>query len=707
MAEKRKQPGKNRGGRPRKKRIEDAVDATPSPKRHQRQEVSTTPSKKATATPAPSVPAELPVEETLPTKISDSRPLPTLPKPQAPSSLSECQSYAESGIVTAALHRSRTRWLHDCLFEKYWTKPSKRKNQPQPTFQNPPKDSMAKLGPCTMVIEPHYFDIMLYTVRRPQSQPPNQQPPQKPMLQVQYTPPNNSNQFHEYNPRQHVTQPPQNKPSNIAPLHPQAARQQPQQQQQQQQQRQQQPPPPHPSTPQNQPPPPSSNARSSGPAHQPPPPHHQAHNTPQKTPNPPPPGKPSTDPVIQLLANRAATNPDLRALMRIVADSQADQEQLRAFQAHIDEINAIIASRNPKDSQAKAEPPTQTVATPVSAGGGQNRIHTPIVSRSTAVNSGATHHPQNQPPHSSGSPYPPPQGTAPIRAKNTQKLPPAQNGCFRPQFPQPVAQPTRIDIKSIVFEFILPAGSNNGPTGDRYLFPENMILDYFPGNTTVIASFLAIKQIGPEGSSTDLDKKLPSGKGKGKKAKLAQASATPTLTEPPSQAPVLQPDTKDDVKDTDAPAGDDSKATDGPKSTDEVPSPSGSKPKVKEYYQPVTLRLHANNPRTLEPLARVVKPPGEVRDYMNDVMDRIERADIEYLAFRLPREQRRGRGATAGDESSKTVGPIRGIPKAKGAESEAGVATPQNVDGVSGVKEVEEELQDYYDFPSGLVPLGP
>ncbi|EEQ32915.1 conserved hypothetical protein [Microsporum canis CBS 113480] len=576
MAEKRKQPGKNRGGRPRKKRIEDAVDATPSPKRHQRQEVSTTPSKKATATPAPSVPAELPVEETLPTKISDSRPLPTLPKPQAPSSLSECQSYAESGIVTAALHRSRTRWLHDCLFEKYWTKPSKRKNQPQPTFQNPPKDSMAKLGPCTMVIEPHYFDIMLYT----------------------------------------------------------------------------------------------------------------AHNTPQKPPNPPPPGKPSTDPVIQLLANRAATNPDLRALMRIVADSQADQEQLRAFQAHIDEINAIIASRNPKDSQAKAEPPTQTVATPVSAEGGQNRIHTPIVSRSPAVNSGATHHPQNQPPHSTGSPYPPPQGTAPIRAKNTQKLPPAQNGCFRPQFPQPVAQPTRIDIKSVVFEFILPAGSNNGPTGDRYLFPENMILDYFPGNTTVIASFLAIKQIGSEGSSTDSDKKLPSGKGKGKKAKLAQASATPTLTEPSSQAPVLQPDTKDDVKDTDAPAGDDSKATDGPKSTDELPSPSGSKPKVKEYYQPVTLRLHANNPRTLEPLARVVKPPGEVRDYMNDVMDRIERADIEYLAFRLPREQRRGRGATAGDESSKTVGPIRGIPKAKGTESEAGVATPQNVDGPCTIRTV-------------------
>ncbi|KAK2855711.1 hypothetical protein FQN49_004916 [Arthroderma sp. PD_2] len=709
MAEKRKLPGRNRGGRPPKKRVADA-DVTPSPKHQQRPEQrhpSTTPSKKATATPAPSLSIEPPAEETLPTKISESQPLPTLPKPQTQSSLSEYQSYAESGAVAAALHRSRTKWLHDCLFEKYWTKPSKKKNQPQPTFQNPPKDSMTKLGPCTMVIEPHYFDIMLYTVRRPHSQPPSQQTQPKSMVQVQYTPPSNSSPFHEYHPRQNPNQPTPSKPPNIAPLHPQAPRQQ-----QPQPQPQQPPPPPQPH---------GGSAQPPGPAHQPPQPHPQARNTPQKPQNPPPPGKPSADPVIQLLANRAATNPDLRALMRIVADSHADHEQLRAFQAHIDEINAIIASRNPKDSQphppqVKTEPLAQMAATPVPAGGGQNRVHTPIASRSPAVTPGpATYNPPNQHSHPSGSPYPhPPQGAAPLKAKNAPKPPPAQNGCFRPQYPQPAAQSARMDIKGVVFEFILPAGSNHGPSGDRYLFPENMILDYFPGNTTVIASFLAIKQIDPPGSSTESDKKAPAGKGKGKKAKLTQTPTTPAPNETAPQTPVPQPDTKENVKNTDAPAADASvaegpKTTEDPKNTTEIPSPSKvAKPKAKEYYQPVTLRLHANNPRTLEPLGRVVKSPGEVRDYMNGVMDRIERADIEYLALRLPREQRRGRGAILGDEAGKPGGPVRGTPRIKGAENESGVTTPQNeVTGSRGDELVEEELKDYYDSPCSLAPVRP
>ncbi|KAF3483966.1 uncharacterized protein GIQ15_03290 [Arthroderma uncinatum] len=682
MVEKRKLPGRNRGGRPPKKRLAEA-DVTPSPKRLQRHEQrrpSATPSKKAAETPAPSLPIEPPAEDTLPTKISDSQPLPTLPKPQTQSSLSEYQTYAESGAVAAALHRSRSKWLHDCLFEKYWTKPSKKKNQPQPTFQNPPKDSMTKLGPF----------------RRPHSQPPSQQTQQKPMVQVQYTPPNSSSSFHEYHPRQHPNQSTPSKPPNIAPLHPQAPRQQ------------QLPPQQQP-----QPPPPSSNVPPPAPVHQPPPVHPQARNTPQKPPNPPPPGKPSADPVIQLLANRAATNPDLRALMRIVADSQADQEQLRAFQAHIDEINAIIASRNPKDSQphpppVKTEPLAQMAATPVPAGGVQNRVHTPIASRSPAVTPGpTTYHPPNQHPHPSGSPYPhPPQGIAPIKAKNSQKLPPAQNGCFRPQYPPPVPQAPRMDIKGVVFEFILPAGANHGPTGDRYLFPENMILDYFPGNTTVIASFLAIKRIDPPGSSTETDKKAPAGKVKGKKAKLLQAPATPTPGETPSQTPVPQPDTNKDMNNSGVPAAEDPKAAD-PQDTTEPSSPSkGAKPKVKEYYQPVTLRLHANNPRTLEPLGRVVKSPGEVRDYMNNVMDRIERADIEYLALRLPREQRRGRGAIAGDEPGKAGGSIRATPRVKGTETESGAATPQNEDrGGGGDEVVEEELKDYYDSPCSLVPL--
>ncbi|EZF76535.1 hypothetical protein H105_02172 [Trichophyton soudanense CBS 452.61] len=742
MAEKRKQPGpgKNRGGRPRKKRLEDAAEAAPSPKRQRRREPSATPSKKATATPAPSLPVEPPVEDSLPTKISENQTLPTLPRPQTQGSLSDYQSYAESGVISAALHRSRTRWLHDCLFEKYWTKPSKKKNQLQPTFQNPPKDSMMKLGPCTMVIEPHYFDIMLYAVRRPQSQQPNhqqQQQQQKPMVQLQYTPPSNSSQFHEYNPRLPPAQAPPIKSSNTVPP-PQASRQPQQQyqhqqpplpppppappQQQQQQPRQPLPLPHHPPHSQPQAPPPT-NAPPPGPAHQPPASQPHGPNIPQKPPNPPP-GKPSTDPVIQLLANRAATNPDLRALMRIVADSQADQEQLRAFQAHIDEINAIIASRNSKDSQpnqsqAKPELPTQMGAHPTLTNAAQNRVHTPIASRNPAVAPGPVpYHHQNQHSHPPGPQYPPgppgQQGANSIKTKHTQKVPPPQNGYFRPQYSQPVSQPARMDIKSVVFEFILPAGSNNGPTGDRYLFPENMILDYFPGNTTVIASFLAIKKIGPPGASTDLDKKAPV-KVRGKKAKLLQAAAASNSGDSPLKPPASQPETVKDTKGTNVVAtAEDSKTVDAPETPDDnASSTSGTKPKakesnVKEYYQPVTLRLHASNPRTLEPLGRVVKPPGEVRDYMNGVMDRIERADIEYLAFRLPQEPRRVRGAAAGDEISKLAGPARGASKLNGTESESGVATPRHGDrDNNGSISAEEVLQDHYDLPSGLAPLRP
>ncbi|EGE01714.1 hypothetical protein TEQG_00758 [Trichophyton equinum CBS 127.97] len=714
MAEKRKQPGpgKNRGGRPRKKRPEDAAEAAPSPKRQRRREPSATPSKKATATPAPSLPAEPSAEESLPTKISENQTLPTLPRPQTQGSLSDYQSYADSGVISAALHRSRTRWLHDCLFEKYWTKPSKKKNQPQPTFQNPPKDSMTKLGPCTMVIEPHYFDIMLYAVRRPPSQQPNQQQHQKPMVQLQYTPSSNSSQFHEYNPRLPSVQAPPNRPSNTVPP-PQAPRQPqqqyqhqqqpplppppsapPQQQQQQQQQQQPRQPPPlphHPPHPQSQAPPPT-NALPPGPVHQPPASQPHGHNIAQKPPNPPP-------------GNRALT-------------LQADQEQLRAFQAHIDEINAIIASRNSKDSQpnqsqAKPEPPRQTGAPPTSTSAAQNRVHTPIASRNPVP-----YHPQNQHSHPPAPQYPPDppgqQGSNSIKSKHTQKVPPPHNGYFRPQYSQPVSQPARMDIKSVVFEFILPAGSNNGPTGDRYLFPENMILDYFPGNTTVIASFLAIKKIGPPGSSTESDKKAPI-KVRGKKAKLLQAAAASNSGESPSKPPASQPESTKDTKGTDvAVTAEDSKTVDAPETPDDnASSASGAKPKakesnVKEYYQPVTLRLHASNPRTLEPLGRVVKPPGEVRDYMNGVMDRIERADIEYLAFRLPQEHRRARGAAAGDETSKPAGHARGVSKLNGTESESGVTTPRNGDrDNNGRKSAEDVLQDHYDLPSGLVPLRP
>jgi hypothetical protein len=63
------------------------------------------------------------------------------------------------------------------------------------------------------------------------------------------------------------------------------------------------------------------------------------------------PSKPGPDPMIQMLATRAASNPELKALMRAIAMGDASQDQMRAFQAHIDEINTIISREQERPQQ--------------------------------------------------------------------------------------------------------------------------------------------------------------------------------------------------------------------------------------------------------------------------------------------------------------------------------------------------------------------
>lgn len=58
-----------------------------------------------------------------------------------------------------------------------------------------------------------------------------------------------------------------------------------------------------------------------------------------------------------------------------------------------------------------------------------------------------------------------------------------------------------------------------------------------------------------------------------------------------------------------------------------------------DYYQPVTMRLYSPTGRHLDHLARVVAPQEEVRRYMNDVMDKMTRAEYILLAMRLPRPE--------------------------------------------------------------------
>jgi hypothetical protein len=68
--------------------------------------------------------------------------------------------------------------------------------------------------------------------------------------------------------------------------------------------------------------------------------------------------KPSPDPVIQMLATKAATDHNLKALMRVVASGKASQAELRVFQGHIDELNGILQARNHANRPLAPNPST-------------------------------------------------------------------------------------------------------------------------------------------------------------------------------------------------------------------------------------------------------------------------------------------------------------------------------------------------------------
>ncbi|KAL7939712.1 hypothetical protein V8C35DRAFT_287426 [Trichoderma chlorosporum] len=148
-----------------------------------------TPRAERSVTPAPPPPPE-PVKEPspspppppppLPTSIQPGKPLPTIEKAQ-PDDLSakEYQSISESGVLAESLSRSRYRWINDGLFEKFWTKPHKRKGVLNEDPKNPPKDSMTKVGPVTITIEPHIVEATMFIVKESKQRPPPPRTPQQ------------------------------------------------------------------------------------------------------------------------------------------------------------------------------------------------------------------------------------------------------------------------------------------------------------------------------------------------------------------------------------------------------------------------------------------------------------------------------------------------------------------------------------------------
>ncbi|KAJ6106907.1 hypothetical protein N7512_010424 [Penicillium capsulatum] len=798
MAEKRKLPPRAGREPAAKRRVSEA--ATPAQK------------KKAATPRAPTPPLE-PIEAPLPSKMRDGEPLPVV-RVRQPDTLSdkEYQSFAERfDHEDLPIEKEMAKRWHPCPLLHEAQEDQARTNREE----QPPKDSMSRIGACDITVGPHLFGAMLYIVKDPTVPPPIQYAtPQRPM--VHYGHPNNFQQYQPY-------------PS------PSSGQRRP----------------PYPPGPPGRPP---QGYPGNGPNNQQRGPHPAPSPSGSRPPgqNAPPgqPAKQNPDPVIQMLATRAAADPELKALMRVVASSQATQEQLRAFQAHIDELNAIIKSREQqeqrqqasagtptqpkttpqpatpapqnkptlqpgsqqkqtsasqepqKDQKANQEPTTKTdtpskkptegpassetqpsgpakspsegaqpSAQPQEAGTPQGSQPSsapqkppaePAVKQESAAAGSNTSQPaptgSTQPPASTPAPKPATIGT-PISTSTPQQPSPAvrppqppgnaqspaprpgppyppyqqaPNGVQPPiqsrppqynspgSFYRPPAPPTRpapLGYKAVVFEFTSPltpygsSTSGHAGSGDRYLFPEYSILEWLPNECTMLASFLVVRKVDPNTPfPIESAQDAASGRGKGKgasKSKKGKAekgkdgdetpapgqAAPPTSTETPTKA---EPSNKPDAN----PASQEPSGT--PAGT--PAEPAATETKLKEYWQPVTFRIHAPQSKILEPLTRVVKPADEVRKYMNEIMDRAERAPDGFPAFRLPREEAREAFESEGTPVSVTnaAAASRIRPSRAGVKVEEESEVENNL---PDMEEEEEELKDFYGDPMGLPPL--
>lgn len=438
-------------------------------------------------TPEPQLDPEL----LIPNKLVDTAALPTLPKDHVitrPSSY--WQSVAESGILAASLIKSRQRWVSGCFLEKYWSKSTYKKkkeekkeaaNEPDKAASKDPRPPMTKVGTCKLIVEPHIFDVTIFVVREPTPQ----------------TPLQTDRPFVQYGPTSQTIQPspqPFGRPSPISnPQFPTA-------------------PSPHPtasqpttlahisrppSTPQihSQPHPavvPAPKvAAQSKPAHPP-----AVQNAPNRPPllNPPP--KPAsntaTDPVIHMLAQRASADNGLKQVMKIVASGQASQEQLEYFQRHIDELTAIVKSKQAEERKTAA----QAIPVPV-----------PV---STA--------PVRPPPHQNMHYQSAQRFGTPIAAGPSRQLFTPNSAQARPKssIPPPL---------HVLLEFSISSA-------DRFLFPRNAILE-FTGTNTLLASFLVVKK---PSEIQDLDIAEPKKYARAKKEDPAKVEALVELPKSMSKA---------------------------------------------------------------------------------------------------------------------------------------------------------------------------
>ena len=480
-------------------------------------------------------------EDSIPAKLLNSEPLhTTTEKPPSILSSAQYQSIAQSAVLAASLHRSRVQWLCDGIFKRYWTKPSKRKGI-EAGADNPELKSMHKLGSCQITIEPHVFNAIVYTVRDTQVPPlpPFYRPPNPYPTNVATSPPfpsPNSASLPLVQPQQLNGS---SRPPNVAPAHRSSMGGQLDGTDE--------------SIELNK----DSNTVPQTPASA-----LTAQSIPPKNQPPIPQARPAAnpDPVIQKLAARAAADPHLKDLMKIVATSKASPDQLKEFQSHIDELNAIIR----KEAEQERAQPRPT--------GPMSRVH-------------------DQPSQASATPpnlpLQPPALSASHPATYSSPIPMNGPGLVRPAGTPAVASPqygyypgARAEpfIKHVVLELTSQATNTQAASQNRWLFPEYAVLDTPPSGRglEMVCSFFAER--------------------KGFQIIAAQGSPS-TLT---------------------------------------IPRQNKWKPEI-DYYQPVTMVLHAPQHRTLQTIARAARPLKEVQEYMKGVIEKKTRAPVEYLRLQLPR----------------------------------------------------------------------
>ncbi|KAK5992500.1 hypothetical protein PT974_05910 [Cladobotryum mycophilum] len=654
-------------------------------------------------TPAPPPPPPPVIKEPtppppLPKSIQPGKPLPTVEDAQ-PEDLSakEYQSISESGVLSEALSRSRHKWISDGLFEKYWTKPFKRKGVLNEDPKNPPKDSMAKVGTVTITIEPHIVEATMFIVKdskprlpatfqqnTPKTSLPQTQPPVRPILQ--YGPPNGSMPPPS---APKASTPTPNTPT-VAPT-PTAA------------------PSPSPIPPQQLPqpsqPPPTASLEApklQAPQLQAP----QMATNVAPTPSPSP-GFPPRPAVPALAAPQPAPQP-VPQLARPLSNPPSEHHP-----------SSTSLARPP----ASAPPPANTISTTrplVSAAPSQP----PAVTRPPA--------PAGQPPAPAVKPPP----NDPVIALLAQK---ASGDAALRDLMKRVAVGQAKEGELAHFQKIIDqlsaeyrrSGGQQGPSADRLLV-DGKTVKYFADEVRTILNIVLASN--PEQKSGDLRppprsdplvvllvktaledqrtkdmitriaegrpgftdstdlkeildrlhrdaKTVPQGlptpspakqqppnggpNGHTKPPQSLQAPQVPQTPQQPNQQALRSkgppPTPKHDVSAVVFDFGNGDRYL-FPKFSilEYLPTNSGQEvvasflivrkgsiseyggdPKL-DYYQPVTIRVATPNGRHLENLARVVAPQDEVRRYMDDVMDNMTRAEYVLLAMRLPRVSRDG-----------------------------------------------------------------